>query len=94
MGKLCDVSVCKTWAQSQSKIWPLWAVCFAEAVFLGFLRIFLGSVPLWYSFSRVLRRRLSNVFVFTIPTWNFKDYTSTFPGGYDIFFLKIGLCLV
>ena len=46
------------WAQSQLKAWPPWAACFVNAVFSGFLRIFLGKLSLWCSLSRVLRLRV------------------------------------
>jgi len=47
----------RRWAQSRLKPRPLRAACFVNAVFSGFLRIFLGKVSLWSSFSLVLRLR-------------------------------------
>jgi len=63
--------------------------------------IFRQSVSvLFFQSSGQASLRLSNVFMFTFPAWNFTDYISTFAAVYDIccrvryLFLKIGLCLV
>jgi len=54
--------------------------------FLDLKNIFRQRVPVvFFQSSAEPSLRLSNVFAFTFPTWNFIDYATTFAGGYHIF---------